>query len=40
MTAHILVVDDVPRNVRLLADVLGAHGYRTSTAASGEEALA
>lgn len=40
MSAHILVVDDVPKNVRLLADVLGAHGFRTSTAASGEEALA
>lgn len=40
MNAHVLVVDDVPKNVRLLADVLGAHGYRTSTAASGEEALA
>jgi class 3 adenylate cyclase/CheY-like chemotaxis protein len=37
--AHILVVDDVPRNVKLLADVLAAKGYRTSTAASGEEAL-
>jgi len=40
MSGHILVVDDVPKNVRLLADVLGAHGFRTSTAASGEEALA
>jgi class 3 adenylate cyclase/CheY-like chemotaxis protein len=39
MTGHILVVDDMPKNVRLLADVLTAHGYRTSTAASGEEAL-
>ncbi len=37
---HILVVDDVAKNVRLLADVLGARGYRTSTAASGAEALA
>jgi len=40
VTAHILVVDDVPRNVKLLADVLAAKGYRTSSAASGEEALA
>ena len=40
MNEHILVVDDVPRNVKLLADVLAAKGYRTSTAASGEEALA
>ena len=38
--AHILVVDDVAKNVKLLADVLALRGYRTSTAASGEEALA
>ena len=37
---HILVVDDVEKNVRLLADVLRAKGYRTSTASSGEAALA
>ena len=37
---HILVVDDVAKNVKLLADVLAARGYRISTAASGEEALA
>ena len=36
---HILVVDDVEKNARLLADVLTAKGYRTSKAASGEEAL-
>ena len=36
---HILVVDDVAKNVKLLADVLAARGYRISTAASGEEAL-
>jgi len=40
MSAHILVVDDVAKNVKLLADVLAARGYRVSTAASGEEALA
>ena len=40
MSAHILVVDDVAKNVKLLADVLAVRGYRTSTAASGEEALA
>ena len=40
MTSHILVVDDVEKNVRLLADVLSARGYRTTTAASGEAALA
>jgi class 3 adenylate cyclase/CheY-like chemotaxis protein len=37
--ARILVVDDVEKNVRLLADVLAARGYRTSTAFSGEAAL-
>jgi len=40
MSAHILVVDDLATNVRLLSDVLTARGYRTSAAASGEEALA
>lgn len=39
MTCHILVVDDVEKNVRLLADVLTARGYRTSTAVSGAAAL-
>jgi adenylate cyclase len=39
MTSHILVVDDVEKNVRLLADVLSARGYSTSTAASGAAAL-
>ena len=39
MSAHILVVDDVAKNVKLLADVLAVRGYRISTAASGEEAL-
>jgi len=37
---HILVVDDVEKNARLLADVLAARGYRTSKALSGEAALA
>jgi class 3 adenylate cyclase len=40
MTATILVVDDVEKNVRLLADVLAAKGYAVRTAASGEAALA
>src|ERR1044071_3774224 len=35
----ILVVDDTPRNVKLLADVLVAKGYDVATAASGGEAL-
>ena len=33
--AQILVVDDVAKNVKLLADVLAVKGYRTSTAAVG-----
>ena len=40
MQARILVVDDTPQNVKLLADLLSVKGYRVSTAASGEEALA
>jgi len=39
MSAHILVVDDIAKNVKLLADVLAVKGFRISTAASGEEAL-
>ena len=39
MTAHILVVDDVEKNVKLLADVLAVKGFRVSTAFSGEQAL-
>ena len=39
MTAHILVVDDVEKNVKLLADVLAVRGFEVSTAASGEQAL-
>jgi adenylate cyclase len=37
--ARVLVVDDTPANVKLLADVLGARGYAVSTASSGKEAL-
>ena len=40
MSGHILVVDDIAKNVKLLADVLAVRGYRVSTANSGEEALA
>lgn len=36
----ILVVEDHPPFRLLLADVLEAHGYRVSVAATGEEALA
>ncbi len=38
--AKVLVVDDTPNNVKLLADVLTAKGYTVTTAASGDEALA
>jgi class 3 adenylate cyclase/CheY-like chemotaxis protein len=38
--ARLLVVDDTPHNVKLLADILGARGFAVATAASGEEALA
>ena len=38
--ARVLVVDDTPQNVKLLADILQAKGYAPITAASGEEALA
>jgi len=38
--AKILVVDDTPHNVKLLADLLGVKGYEVATAATGEEALA
>jgi class 3 adenylate cyclase len=37
---RILVVDDVEKNVRLLADILAARGYAVIKAASGAEALA
>jgi class 3 adenylate cyclase len=36
----ILVVDDSPRNAKLLADLLGAMGYTARIAANGTEALA
>lgn len=35
----LLLVDDVPANVRMLADMLKAEGYRTRSALSGEAAL-
>jgi class 3 adenylate cyclase len=37
--ARILVVDDTPQNVKLLADVLAAKGYDVVTASSGAQAL-
>jgi CheY-like chemotaxis protein len=39
VTAKILVVDDTPQNVKLLADVLQAKGYAVLTAADGPGAL-
>ncbi len=39
MSARILVVDDTPVNVKLLADLLTVKGYTVSTAANGVEAL-
>lgn len=38
--AKILVVDDTPHNVKLLADLLSVKGYAVATAATGEEGLA
>ena len=40
MTARVLIVDDIPTNVRLLEARLSAEYYEVSTAASGPEALA
>ena len=37
--ARILVVDDVPQNVRLLEAVLEAHGYDVVSATDGRTAL-
>jgi adenylate cyclase len=39
MTAKILVVDDNPRNIKLLAELLKAENYGVVTAESGEAAL-
>jgi adenylate cyclase len=38
--SRIMVVDDVPRNTRLLEAVLTGHGYEVVSASSGSEALA
>ena len=40
MSARVLVVDDTPANVKLLADLLTVKGYAVVTATSGKEALA
>ena len=39
-SAQVLVVDDTPANVKLLADLLTIKGFGVATAANGEEALA
>ncbi len=38
-SGHILVVDDLPANVKLLATILKLEGFEVSTAAGGSEAL-
>jgi adenylate cyclase len=40
MSAKVLVVDDTPMNVKMLADVLAFKGYQVVTAAGGNEGLA
>jgi adenylate cyclase len=40
MAQKILVVDDQPKNVKLLADILAVKGYEVATAESGADALA
>ena len=39
-SAKLLVVDDTPMNVKMLADILAFKGYQVVTAAGGNEALA
>ena len=36
---HVLTIDDEPRIVEMLAEVLKGEGYRVSTATSGEQGL-
>ena len=40
MSAKVLVVDDTPMNVKMLADILTFKGYLVVTAAGGNEGLA
>ena len=40
MAAKVLVVDDTPMNVKMLADILTFKGYQVVTAAGGNEGLA
>ncbi len=39
MDEKILVVEDEPRVIRLISEVLKAVGYRVATAATGESAI-
>lgn len=39
MAQKILVVDDIPLNVKLLVDILTVKGYAVTTATPGREAL-
>ena len=39
MTGRILVVDDLPQNIRLLEAVLEPEGYEVVAASSGADAL-
>ena len=38
--AHILIVDDSPTEVHILKTILERHGYQTSTASNGRDAVA
>ena len=40
MAEKILVVDDTPLNVKMLADILTFKGYEVVTASGGKEGLA
>ncbi|MBK5105428.1 MAG: response regulator, partial [Burkholderiales bacterium] len=40
MSAKVLVVDDTPMNVKMLADILAFKGYEVLTAGGGRECLA
>ncbi len=39
MNATILIIDDVPDNLRLLSGMLNQHGYKVRVATSGQQAL-
>ena len=39
-TSNLLIVDDTPKNLELLSDLLTKNGYQVSTAISGKIALA